>query len=361
MRETSTIPLPSLHAPLSEGAGTERQIAEVLRDYLRARLGVRNLTFAVEPVELLPGWETYTYEFQLHGANLLPESFIRPLILRIFFSAAGIPRARREIAAELFLARSGYPVPEPFLLEEDCAYFGGPFEVRAKITGQSVLTVLHRRPWALFPLAEEMADLHARLHQLPAGQFPAPAGSFLDRSLAECAETLRARGLSGLHAGLEWLAANRPALPEAPRLLHLDFHPLNLIQQEDGPFVVLDWSEADVGDFHADLATTLMLMTCVPPDETGLWERFSTWTGRYVFLLWYLRAYRQRIVIDEDRLSYYRAWAAFRRLCLYGNWICAGPGVTGYKPSALEHLCPEQISCLEQYFHSWSGTPIWLE
>jgi hypothetical protein len=46
-------------------------------------------------------------------------------------------------------------------------------------------------------------------------------------------------GLHGLIPGLNWLSAQRPAAPESPSILHLDFHPLNLVHGQGFSLVVL--------------------------------------------------------------------------------------------------------------------------
>ena len=48
--------------------------------------------------------------------------------------------------------------------------------------------------------------------------------------------------------------------PISHDIIHLDFHPLNLIYTQDREQVVLDWNEADIGDCHADVGTTLEML-----------------------------------------------------------------------------------------------------
>jgi aminoglycoside phosphotransferase (APT) family kinase protein len=205
-----------------------------------------------------------------------------------------------------------------------------------------------------------MAEAQARLHRLPADRCPLVAGPFLERSLGACARVLNECGEEGLRPGLDWLDAHRPGPPPELSVLHLDFHPRNLIQHEDGRLSVLDWTDADVGDFHADLGMSAMLLDCAPAEDLNAWDRFSTWVGRFVFPAWYLHAYRRLRRVDEARLAYYRAWAAFRRLCRYGSWLCVGPQATGYKPAAVQHVRPAHLRVLTRYFRKWTGVDIGL-
>jgi aminoglycoside phosphotransferase (APT) family kinase protein len=224
-----------------------------------------------------------------------------------------------------------------------------------------------------------MAQAHARLHRLPVADFPARPGTLLARRFQEMAIVLQAYDLDGLRRGLDWLLTHCPPPPDRPTLVHLDFHPLNLIHTAsgkqgdcspeergqspclaDGSLTVLDWVEADVGDRHADVATTLMLMECVTAGAATASDHFWTWAGRFWLVRWYLKAYHRLLPLDWDRLAYYRAWAAFYRLCTYGRWLWAGPQVTGSKPTVLQHLGPCARERLQRYFRKWTGVAVRL-
>ena len=64
--------------------------------------------------------------------------------------------------------------------------------------------------------------------------------------------------------------------------------------------------------------------------------------------------------VDGRRLTYYRAWAALRRLAVYGRWLCAGPASTGAKPSAARRLSPSHLRDLCRYFERFTGTRVRL-
>jgi len=205
-----------------------------------------------------------------------------------------------------------------------------------------------------------MAALHARLHTLPCTGFPAPPGPFLSRCLDEMRALIHDHELHGLIPGLNWLSAQRPAGPESLSILHLDFHPLNLVHGRGYSLAALDWTEADVGDLHADIATTLMLLDCCPVGAANYWERLAVPVGRRLLTGRYLRAYRRWVTLEERKLSYYRALAAFRRLCRYGQWLRVGPQITGCKPSSIQRLSRDHLGTLQNYFSKWTGIRITL-
>jgi Ser/Thr protein kinase RdoA (MazF antagonist) len=93
-----------------------------------------------------------------------------------------------------------------------------------RIEGPSMVTVLGRRPWTLRQQGALLADLHQRLHEIPAPPWltDAPCG-------------------------------------QGDRLVHLDLHPLNVLLARTGP-VVIDWPNAVRGDGNTDVALTWVLI-----------------------------------------------------------------------------------------------------
>jgi aminoglycoside phosphotransferase (APT) family kinase protein len=349
--------LHSIHAHRADcKSGTN--VTENLLAYLRSRLGLPSLEYLALPKECPVGWEAHTYRFQLRGTAGLDPALAGPLVARIYCGQAGVPRVRHEAAVQTYLHQRGYPVPVPLLLEEDMELFGGPFLVQTRIEGRPLLEDLVRRPWRIVSAPRRMAVMHIRLHGLPSNGFPAIGEDVEAKALDEMGTRIRDYDLSGLRPGLDWLLSHHPEPRERSCIIHMDFHPLNLMVNHADDLVVLDWTESGVGDIHADVATTLMLLECMPAGVTTLWERATVATGRLWLRRWYLKAYRHRMPLDEAKLAYYRAWAAFGRLCRYGAWLKVGPGVTGSKASSLAHLQPRHIATLEAYFEKWTGVSV---
>jgi aminoglycoside phosphotransferase (APT) family kinase protein len=119
-----------------------------------------------------------------------------------------------------YVAAHGYPVPAVEELSDD-----GCDLVMQRIDGLSMVEHLAKAPWTVFRQADTLADLHRRLHEIPAPDFlpPSPMGG----------------GAS---------------------VLHLDLHPLNVLVTAAGP-VVIDWTGACVGDPNSDVALTWLMMT----------------------------------------------------------------------------------------------------
>jgi aminoglycoside phosphotransferase (APT) family kinase protein len=99
----------------------------------------------------------------------------------------------------------GFPVPRVLEVLDDAL-------VLERIDGATMLTSM-RRPWRMLRAAQTLAQLHARLHEIPF---------------------------------------------EGARLLHLDLHPDNILLSSRGP-VVIDWTNARAGAPALDVALTWVI------------------------------------------------------------------------------------------------------
>jgi aminoglycoside phosphotransferase (APT) family kinase protein len=331
-------------------------VARALVSYFRQRLGGRDLALVQGPDEVTTGWETYIYRFRLRG-DALPTALNRPLVVRLYHGPGGIPRACREFAVLSHVYRAGHAVPEPVLIEADCRYLGGPFLVMEDVPGETLVDRLRHHNTYVFGIALYLAALHRQLHRAPVGDFPALPGPFLQRHLDEIHGLIRDYGLRGLSAGLDWLHAHRPAEPERPALVHLDFHPMNVLLRKGRPPVVLDWGECDVGDRHADLATTVLLIHSTPVPNHGI-EWVLDPFARRALIRGYLFGYGRHLPLDRPTLRYYLAWAALRRLAVFGMWLVAGPPSNGCKPCSLSRLRTGHLDILRECFRHWAGVDV---
>jgi aminoglycoside phosphotransferase (APT) family kinase protein len=143
------------------------------------------------------------------------------LVLRRAKSGRVIENEARTIA---YAREHGYPVPE---IREVRA--GGTEIVMERIVGPMMMDAMLRKPWLMGKCARVLADLHDRLHVIPAA---------------------------------DWL----PAVGDGDRLIHLDLHPMNVMLTAAGPSVI-DWTNAARGNALTDVAVTMVLLTC--PEMPG--------------------------------------------------------------------------------------------
>jgi aminoglycoside phosphotransferase (APT) family kinase protein len=135
--------------------------------------------------------------------------------------AGGDVQAEAELMT--YLGRAGYPVPEVY----DA---GGTDLVMERLEGRDMLADLASRPWRARRYGRLLAQLHDRLHQIPA------PGS---------------------------LAA---AFGPGDKVLHLDFHPGNVMLTSRGP-VVIDWTNVRSGAAGADVAMAYLIMASSEVDQ----------------------------------------------------------------------------------------------
>jgi aminoglycoside phosphotransferase (APT) family kinase protein len=330
-------------------------VAEEFLFYLQVRKGWDGLGYVRAPEPVLDGWETYTYRLQLRGGRGLPGALLRPLALRVYAGPEGLPALRRDWAWQRRLCRKDFPVARPLLREEDPTFLGGPFLLREWAEGETMFSRLARDYLAFAWAPWQLADLHARLHRTPARGLPAPARPLLDRELDEFEAAAAVPGLGGLAAGVEWLRKRRPPDAEPPCPVHLDLHPKNVIVRGRRCAAVLDWSECDLGDRHADVAMTLLHMKTSPVDVASPWTRLVLPAGRDLARMMFYNGYRRLLPIDRDRVRYYQAWAAMRRLSRYGLWVLVGPHLHHHRPDARMHVRADHVAAVEREFERHSG------
>ena len=113
----------------------------------------------------------------------------------------------------------GYPVPAVDEISDD-----GTCMILERIEGPTMVGALRSKPWSIRNQGAMLAELHIRLHDVPAPEFlrPSPVG-------------------------------------QGDRLVHLDLHPLNVLIGPKGP-VVIDWPNAARGVPASDVCLAWILM-----------------------------------------------------------------------------------------------------
>lgn len=143
-------------------------------------------------------------------------------------------RDGRDVAPERalldHLAAHGFPAPR---VHDDA----GPGLVMEWLHGPTMLQALGAGEMSLHDAGALLADLHRRLHSIPA-----PLG---------------------------WHPAGLPrGAPTGPVVVHLDLHPGTVVLSEGGPHVV-DWSHARPGTPELDVAVTSLVVAEVVVDAGG--------------------------------------------------------------------------------------------
>lgn len=143
--------------------------------------------------------------------------------------------ASRQVALLGVLRSQGFPVPEVVTLGR---YEGRTLLVQSWLGEMALAEALGRSPERTGALGEMFGALHASLHALPTAS------------------------LTGV-AQLQLPPGGRAAL------LHLDYHPFNVLVGRNEALGVIDWDNARLGDPRADVARTLSILS-INPDLQAL-------------------------------------------------------------------------------------------
>ena len=236
----------------------------------------------------------------------------RPYALRVFRPEQAAV-ARRE-AAIMAADIAGVPIPavcaagawhdRPALLIDWCA-------------GRTLLDAVRAAPRDALALARLFGGIQARLHAAT----PPAALIAEDRSWIAWA----GGSASELTAHLRAVAAG------STRILHLDYHPLNLLVEGRRATGLIDWANVHVGDRRADLARTVTILRLAPSGQgaSGLALRLA---ARLLELGW-RRGYRA-VAGPIGGMAPFYAWAG-AVLVDYLSAKIGRPGLT-LQPSDLD-------------------------
>jgi aminoglycoside phosphotransferase (APT) family kinase protein len=188
------------------------------------------------------------------------------------------PVAAREATAMRAAAAAGIPVPT---VHQSTLYEERPVMLLGWCPGRTLLAELAEQPWRVWELGRLLGRAHARLNRVAAP--------------AALPERWRA------WAGDPVLAA---ALPPGDRLLHLDFHPLNVMTDGSTVTAVIDWTNTSAGDPRADAARALAILLLSPTDPStprafavlrrilvaAYWSGYGRLDGMAPFHVWAARS-----------------------------------------------------------------------
>jgi aminoglycoside phosphotransferase (APT) family kinase protein len=204
------------------------------------------------------------------------------------FRPEQITVARREVAAMAAAMAAGLPVPRVYA---EGIWRGRPVLHMSWMPGRPLRDELRAHPWRARALGVEFGRSQAAVHAMPppaalfAHSTPWIAWADPDDALRDC-----------LHA-----AARGPDV-----LLHLDFHPMNVLVADGRVSAVLDWTNARAGDPRADLARTASILRFAPLDP-GVPRPLGSLLRR-LFVAGWRRGYRE-VAGSMGGMAPFYAWA----------------------------------------------------
>jgi len=330
---------------------------------------------------LASGWETTVFEFTLQSAS---KSFAAipagaSMVLRFYQGSAADAKGAREHTTIDHLFAAGYPVPRPYAFEADHLALGAPFLIMQRLAGGTLFAVrsfpsaFKTFSMAFFSFVRAQSKLHkfdpasAGLREIPRA-FAPPAGAgagspLLDRVLAIIAARVETGPLPGLREALN-LVTERAARFRAVRdsLVHMDYHPLNVMVEGVRVTGVLDWVNTDVGDRHLDAAMTAVILSSSAMEKPRWMRDNVVGNGlRASFAALYVPLYHAMAPMDFERFRYCQAVAALLRLSMLGMMRARGPEVVGFRREAIEEVTPAVVRLLSRYATRKSGAAVRLD
>ncbi len=327
---------------------------------------------------LASGWETTVFEFGL-GANSSRQRELpvgRPLVLRFYHGSRAGDKGAREAAIMGLLATLNYPAPRPYLFEPDDAPLGGPFLLMDRVSGTPLFsTSSFPRAFKTFSLGflgfvRAQVRLHSlglsdqvALNKVPQAYTNASSSNgqpLLERLFRIIEERIEQGPLPGLCNALTCLRRRAPRYsPARATLVHMDYHPQNVMVSGLRVTGVLDWVNADHGDRYLCAATTaVILATTAMEKPRWMGENVTGNTLRTLFGSLYLPLYHAAAPMELERFRYAQGVAALLRLSMFGMMRVRGPQSVGFRPEAIENVTPSVVRLLSRYTARKAGVAV---
>ena len=137
--------------------------------------------------------------------------------------------------------------------------------------------------------------------------------------------------LPGLREALMRVTARAAEFRSSPlSLVHMDYHPLNVMVQGVRVTGVIDWVNTDIGDRHLDAAMTAVILSSSALEHPRWMRDNLVGNGlRASFAALYMPLYHAMAPMDFERFRYCQAVAALLRLSMMGMMRARGPEVRG--------------------------------
>jgi aminoglycoside phosphotransferase (APT) family kinase protein len=327
---------------------------------------------------LASGWETLVFEFSLpvHSPRLRELPAGQALVLRFYQGSRAIEKGTRETAIIRSLAEVNYPVPRPYLFEPDPEPLGAPFLIMERIAGQPLFLVSSfQQAFKTFSMGFiGFVRTQVRLHSLSSNEpivsrqdTPAivtanapSAMPQLERILRVIEERIQQGPLPGLGDALNALRRRAARYSPAPAtVVHMDYHPQNVMVRGLRVTGVLDWVNAERGDRYLCAAATAVILSSTAMDHPRwMGENAAGNTLRALFASLYLPLYHAAAPMELERFRYAQGVAALLRLSMFGMMRARGPESMGFRPEAIQNVTPSVVRLLSRYASRKTGVPV---
>ena len=276
--------------------------------------------------DITSGWENQLISFDL-SYKIQGKQIKKELIARIYPATDAKTKSAKEFTLVKKLHDLNYPVPRTYLLENSGNIIGNPFVILERINGPTMGEVIENtQEKKRNKLTNQFIDLYLQLHDLNWREFdlitlPLESPSFhsyIATLLNEYITSVIKRGLTDFHEVFDYLKNQMERLDiSSLSLVHLDYHPNNILMKKNTYPVVIDWGTANILDFRFDLAWTVLLANA----------HYSQTLGQLVF-----ESYQQKLGRTIEDFEFFYMFAATRRLIDYVISMTQGAETSGMRP-----------------------------
>ena len=281
------------------------QIASKLKEYLRERLNENSLKYVLSPIQIQGGKEAGTFKFQINSKQ---EKLNQCLVLRLCHESYSSEQLFLDSKAQNLLGGLEIPVAKVHFTCVDKSILGGAFLIMDFIPGKVLWTAPNEK------ISGILADSHLALHKVD----PLPLIQSLDNldfeknrylfnPITLAVENLP-RALPWVNKIEKWLIDHQLET-EQLAICHGDFHPNNILIQDDQVKCILDW-HLSVGDPAQDVIQTIQVLTI----NSKLFAPKTEWRNLDNYADMYLKTYQKQASVDGFKFDYYRVVNCLRDL-----------------------------------------------
>ena len=169
--------------------------------------------------------------------------------------------------------------------------------------------------------------------------------------------------LPGLREALQRITERASRFRSSPQsIVHMDYHPLNVMVHGVRVTGVIDWVNTDVGDRHLDAAMTAVILSSSALDHPRWMRDNLVGNGlRASFAALYMPLYHAMAPMNFERFRYCQAVAALLRLSMLGMMRARGPEIVGFRPESISEVTPAVVRLLSRYATRKSGAATRLD
>ncbi|MDQ0257763.1 tRNA A-37 threonylcarbamoyl transferase component Bud32 [Evansella vedderi] len=214
-------------------------------------------------------------------------------VAKIFHENIDVFSINEEFRKSKVIAEAGLNVPNVFHQQ---IINGKQAIIFEKVEGLPLHWVIENKPLTALIHIQMMSKLHVDVHRYRGLNLPSMTETLVNKieRVSELYVDERKKVIDHLLK-----------LPVEDTLCHGDFHPRNIILSDKGP-IIIDWSDATIGNRHADLARTILILT-----YGGFPENISTanfhikTTLRRLISFYYLYFYKKLHKVEAQT---YKDW-----------------------------------------------------